>query len=138
MNNDTKNIIFELGNRLSNRVAGLQTDIEDKSQQINDLRAIMFRAAASLRELDKDAHAQVIAMLELPERTCDGGGCAHASTLERRIDEQEEQIRNLEAQIYEYESVVMTLSNQMGVDPFGQEEYPESGCCPRIIPNLDE
>lgn len=138
MNNDTKNIIFELGNKLSNRVASLQNDIEARSQQVNDLRSIMFQAATALRELDKDAHAAVISMLELPDRSCDGGGCSHASTLERRIDEQDEQIRTLEAQLYEYESIAMTLANQMGVNPFDSEDYKDSGCCPRVIPNLDE
>lgn len=138
MNNDTKNIIFDLGNKLSNRVAGLQNDIEARSQQVNDLRAIMFQAATALRELDAEKHATVIAMLELPNRNCDGAGCSHAQLLERNIDEQAEQIRVLESQLYEYENVAMTLANQMGVNPFDDEDYKDSGCCPRIIPNSDE
>jgi hypothetical protein len=26
----------------------------------------------------------------------------------------------------------------MGVNPFDEEDYKDSGCCPRIIPNSDE
>ena len=135
MNNDTKNIIFDLGNKLSNRVASLQNDVETRSQQVNDLRSIMFQAASALREIDAEKHATIIAMLELPDRNCDGSGCTHAQLLESRIDEQDEQIRTLESQLYEYENVAMTLANQMGVNPFDEEDYKDSGCCPRIIPN---
>jgi DNA repair exonuclease SbcCD ATPase subunit len=138
MNNDTKNIIFDLGNKLSNRVTSLQNDIEARSQQVNDLRSIMFQAATALRELDAEKHATVIAMLELPDRNCDGSGCGHAQLLERNLDEQAKQIRVLESQLYEYENVAMTLANQMGVNPFDEEDYKDSGCCPRIIPNSDE
>jgi len=138
MNNDTKNIIFELGNKLSNRVASLQGDIEARSQQVNDLRSVMFSAATALRLLDAEKHAAVIAMLELPNHNCDGSGCNHAQLLERRIDEQQEQIRTLESQIYEYETIAFTLANQMGVNPFDDNDYQDSGCCPRIVPNLDD
>jgi chromosome segregation ATPase len=137
MNND-KNIILELGNKLSNRIESLQTDIETRSQQVNDLRSIMFQAAAALREVDAEKHAAVITMLELPDRNCDGSGCSYARLLEVQLNEQEQQLQNLETRIFEYETITMNLSNQMGVNPFDEEDYKDSGCCPRIVPNLDE
>jgi len=130
--------IEQLGDRIANKIFALNQDIEILSAQINDMRATMFRVADQLRQ---SPHAgelqQVIAQLELPDRACDGGGCAHARQLEAQVDQRDEQIRQLEAQIFAYETVVMTVTQQLGVSPTG-EDYPDSGCCPRVIPNLDE
>lgn len=138
MNTEHKNVILDLANKLSNRVDSLQQDLDSSAQQINNLRAIMFRAAAVLRELDKEKNADIVSMLELPLNNCDGTGCAHASYLENRIDEQQKLIQALEAQVYDYEYAMMTLANQMGVNPLSDDDYSDSGCCPRVIPNLDD
>jgi hypothetical protein len=130
--------IEQLGDRIANRIFALNQDVEMLSAQINDLRATMFRAADQLRKSEHAADLQdVISQLELPDRSCDGQGCAHAQQLEARIDQRDEHIRQLEAQIFAYETVIMTVTQQLGVSPTG-EDYPDSGCCPRVIPNTDE
>lgn len=130
--------IEQLGDRIANRIFSLTQDVEILSAQINDLRSIMFRAAELLRDTeDKEKFTEIISMLELPNRVCDGGGCNHARELERQIDQRDEQIRQLEAQIFSYETVIMNVTQQLGVSPTG-EDYPDSGCCPRVIPKLDE
>jgi len=130
--------IEQLGDRIANRIFALNQDVKILSQQINDLRATMFQVAASLRESDWSEQLQEqIQQLELPDRVCDGGGCAHAKQLEFQVDQRDDQIRQLEAQIFAYETVVMGVTQQLGVSPTG-EDYPDSGCCPQVIPNTDE
>jgi len=130
--------IEQLGDRIANRIFELNQDVEILSSQINDMRATMFRIADQLRQSPHAAELQdAIAQLELPDRACDGGGCAHAKHLESQVDQRDEHIRKLESQIFAYETVIMTVTQQLGVSPTG-EDYPDSGCCPRVIPNLDE
>lgn len=123
--------IEQMGDRIANRIFALSQDVEILSAQINDLRDTMFRAAQQLRELpNPDQFQHVISELELPGRTCAGQGCAHARQLESQIEQ-------LNAQVFAYETIMMNVTQQLGVSPTG-EDYPDAGCCPRVTPNLDE
>ena len=70
-----------------------------------------------------------IDMLELPAKGCDGNSCMTAIALR-------DQVAQLEQQIYEHESVLFTLTSQLGINPF--DDGLADSCCPRIIPNQDD
>ena len=119
-------IVTTLGDKISSKIQSLQDDIDAEKTESDTLRSIMFKVATQLRIKDPVAFAAEIEMLESPARGCDGTGCLTAIALK-------DQVSQLEQQLYEHESVIFTLSSQLGIDPF--DDGLGDGCCPRVIPH---